>query len=188
MVAMGAVVPHLAFASPRHLTGLKNRKFLDDNLPHCFETAFQRGEPLSVLFVDVDHFKKVNDGYGHQAGDVVLAAVGHILRGAVREVDMAVRYGGEEFLILLPGADTGRAAMVGERIRAAMAGHVHALSPEVSLTVTTSVGVASMASGNFPTAAALVEAADRCVYAAKHGGRNKVVLWDAEAEAPSVAA
>jgi diguanylate cyclase (GGDEF)-like protein len=162
------------------LTLLQNRSYLDNYLPQCFEAAIARDEPLTVLFADVDHFKKVNDTYGHQAGDAILVAVGRVLRSAIRDVDVAIRYGGEEFLIVLPNTPASRAHLIGERIRAAMAGHKHAIGQGTEIHVTCSVGVATMNHGDFSSASALIDAADRCVYAAKHGGRNRVVMMGPE--------
>ena len=148
------------------LTGLLNRRGLDVAL------ARRGDEPWSVLLVDLDHFKSINDRYGHAAGDEVLRATAAVLRGGVRTGDAVARTGGEEFLIAFPDTEPDEAARVGERIRDALA-----RSPQPALNgaiATASLGVADWPSDvSFATATA---AADRALYAAKRGGRNRVVV------------
>ena len=129
--------------------------------------------PLTLLMLDVDRFKSVNDTYGHAAGDDVLRAVAEVLRAEVRTIDLPARQGGEEFVVLLPGTNADGGRETAERIRTALAAREVATDAGV-LRVTTSVGVAEWAA---PLSAdELLDAADRALYAAKEGGRNRVVV------------
>jgi diguanylate cyclase (GGDEF)-like protein/PAS domain S-box-containing protein len=162
------------------LTGLANRrKFLD-----YFESSVARvrryGVPLSLLALDLDHFKRVNDSYGHPAGDDVLVAVANVLKGMVRKTDLVARFGGEEFMVLLPDTDAAGAYEVAEKIRATLAAEVISAQcndTRVLLTVTVSIGVSTMLAGpNIPSFDDLVERADQALYAAKINGRNRVCV------------
>jgi len=154
------------------LTGAYNREFLQQRLPGEIEAAAARGQPLSLAMVDVDHFKHVNDCYGHDVGDDVLAEVARRLRSAIRGGDLLVRYGGEEFLVVLPSADAGRAWEVGERMR-----HRVQVRPidagSHALTVQVSVGVAQHRADDAEPAD-LIRRADHALYTAKGRGRNRV--------------
>ena len=132
--------------------------------------------PLALLFVDLDHFKKVNDGYGHAAGDAVLRATAQLLVRQVRGGDTVARYGGEEFVVLLPGTDRAGAKEVGERIVRALRANPHEIG-RARLTVTGSVGLA-MQSADAPYADsdALISAADAALYAAKDAGRDRLAV------------
>src|SRR5260370_6611836 len=135
----------------------------------------EMGDPLSILMIDIDHFKKFNDSHGHQVGDQVLRLVGKVLQESVRDVDLAARYGGEELIAVLPGADLDRCAAVAERIRRRIA--------EARLTrrstgreigsVTVSIGVAQFRLAE--AAEAMIERCDRALYQAKRAGRNRIV-------------
>jgi diguanylate cyclase (GGDEF)-like protein len=152
------------------LTGLYNRRWLDDALPR-FVRRYERGDrSLSVVMLDVDHFKSFNDRHGHPAGDSVLAAVARALRESLRPGDMVARYGGEEFIVLLPGVDLEAARRIAERIRVA----VSDVALEGLPRVTVSLGGAMLAAGQ--TGDALVAAADKALYASKEGGRNRVTF------------
>lgn len=165
-----------AIALTDALTGVANRRFLDEALADAVRAAHRSARPLAVLMIDIDHFKALNDRYGHPRGDAVLREVAAALRDAlVRPSDVLARYGGEEFIALLPDADAAAAALVAERLRAAVQrlGLEHLDSPQGVVTV--SVGTA--ASGlrrTPPAAAALVAAADKALYEAKCAGRNRV--------------
>jgi two-component system chemotaxis family response regulator WspR len=125
--------------------------------------------------IDVDHFKKFNEFYGHQGGDDCLRQVAARLRGAARSNDLVARYGGEEFAIILPAASIGVAAEVAERLRASVAAmHLAHEGVGGGATVTISLGIASVVPGTEPSAKRLIEMADRRLYAAKHAGRNRV--------------
>jgi two-component system, cell cycle response regulator len=149
------------------LTGLPNRRHLEERLRRLAEP----GQELSVLLLDVDRFKRVNDEHGHAAGDEVLRAIAGRLRGAARAGDLAGRWGGEEFLVVLPATGPAEAAALGERARAAIAVSPVPLEPD-SLWVTASVGVASGVDDGWE---GLVRRADIGLYAAKEGGRDRVV-------------
>ena len=150
------------------LTGLWTKRHFLAQIEEMMETARRYGEPLSIIMVDIDHFKKVNDTHGHQAGDKVLKAVAEILRKRVRG-GMAFRYGGEEMSVLLPKAGTDGAAAVAERLRKA----IESAKPG-GLRVTASFGVAEL--GGDDTWEGLVERADQALYQAKQGGRNRVMF------------
>jgi diguanylate cyclase (GGDEF)-like protein len=156
------------------LTGLGNRRRLDTFVAKEFEIANIQGKPLSVLIADVDFFKKVNDTYGHAAGDAVLRSVAKSMQSCVREHDLVGRWGGEEFLVVLPGAPAQAARAVAERIRKKVAAGEHALGDGRALSVTISVGFATHSPGRFATTKELCESADRALYVAKRGGRNRV--------------
>ena len=163
----------LAMTDP--LTGLANRRVLDRRLAHEWRRAVREGEPLSVLFFDIDHFKRFNDTYGHAAGDEVLALVAErIAAGARRASDMAARYGGEEFTVVLPGTSLPAAIAVAEKIRKRVesANLEHSASSHGRVTV--SVGCASCDPPAGGSGARLLAAADRLLYEAKEGGRNQV--------------
>lgn len=168
-----------ALAISDGLTGLANRRHFDERLSEEWARARRDGTPLSLLLLDVDHFKKFNDHYGHQAGDGCLRAVGRILAAQVRRpADLAVRYGGEEFVLLLPNTDAEGCAQVGERVRSAFRelGMLHALNPPSRL-VTASLGGAVCVPGQaMADPAALLAAADRALYEAKNGGRDRLVM------------
>jgi diguanylate cyclase (GGDEF)-like protein len=152
------------------LTGLANRRAASDGL-HAEAARAERLEtPLSVVLADIDEFKHVNDVHGHAVGDEVLRAFADVLRETLRESDVAGRWGGEEFLLLLPGADEEGAAQLAERVRLGFAERTIASMPH--LRVTASFGVAEYA-GEANTEQ-LVAAADGALYRAKHGGRNRV--------------
>ena len=154
------------------LTGAYNREFLLARLPQEIEAAIDRDRPLSLALVDVDHFKAVNDQYGHGIGDVVLAEVARRLRGAIRGGDLLVRYGGEEFLAVLPKADAGRAWEVGERMRQRVCEKAFDVGDGLALLLRVSVGIAQWRMGE--TMPDLIERADTAMYEAKERGRNRV--------------
>jgi two-component system, cell cycle response regulator len=156
------------------LTGLHNHRHLQNLLDQRLALAQRYGKPLSLLLCDIDHFKVVNDTYGHPVGDAVLRGVAKLLSAQARAVDLVARYGGEEFALVLPETDAPAARALAERIRAAVAAASlrTALGP---VNVTLSLGVAT-----FPDVAenkqALIDRADQALYAAKHAGRNRLVV------------
>ena len=154
------------------LTGAYNREFLLQRLPQEIETAGETCRSLSVAMVDVDHFKSVNEHYGHSAGDIVLGEVARRLRGAIRAGDLLVRYGGEEFLAVLPRADAGRAWEVGERMRQRVCERAFEVGDGLALLLRVSVGIAQWRAGELMPA--LLERADAALYGAKDRGRNRV--------------
>jgi diguanylate cyclase (GGDEF)-like protein len=141
--------------------------------------AKRDGTPLSLLLIDVDHFKKFNDEYGHQAGDGCLRSVARVLaEQARRPADLAARYGGEEFALLLPNTDSEGCEEVGEKVREALHefGMLHALNPP-SKRVTVSLGGATNLPGGPAECTSLVEAADRAMYTVKDSGRDRLGKW-----------
>jgi diguanylate cyclase (GGDEF)-like protein len=151
------------------LTGLYNRGYLFQRLTEEIDRARRYAYPLSVIMLDLDHFKRVNDTFGHRVGDEVLARVAATLRAAIRDVDIAGRYGGEEFLVILPFARAADALRVAERIRAGIEDLVWA---QPGLRVTVSGGVCEYAGLDID---AFVDAADRKLYEAKSAGRNRLI-------------
>jgi two-component system cell cycle response regulator len=157
------------------LTGLHNRRYLDSHLQTLFDRAVARRRPISVMITDLDRFKSVNDTYGHDGGDDVLREFARRLRKNVRGIDLACRYGGEEFVVVMPDTDGAIAEKVAERIRAEIAQTPFLVGKDgQSLNVTISVGVSSLRRGA-DTVEELMKRADVALYEAKTGGRNRVV-------------
>lgn len=163
-------------AATDELTGLWNRRFLVDSLDISFSFAIRHRLPLSLVLLDVDHFKAFNDGYGHAAGDVVLRDVASLIQSCARNHDVVARYGGEEFAILLPGTDRSGADAVAERIRGTIESHGWPLQ-----VITASLGSATLNhDGDVAprTVSSLVETADLALYHSKRQGRNRVTHAD----------
>ncbi len=158
------------------LTGLYNRRQLMDNLEREVERAKRYKTPLSVALLDLDYFKKVNDTYGHQAGDCVLKEVTGTIKHMLRKTDIVFRYGGEEVIILMPETDKYKASLPFERIRKAIEAKEIKFNGNIIKT-TISVGIVDTGI-NAPTTAAFIEYADKAMYMAKERGRNQVVLYD----------
>ncbi|PTE11484.1 PleD family two-component system response regulator [Mesorhizobium helmanticense] len=157
------------------LTGLHNRRYLDSHLQTLFDRAVARRRPLSVMITDLDRFKAINDAHGHDGGDDVLREFARRLRKNVRGIDLACRFGGEEFVVVMPDTDGVVAERVAERIRAEIAQLPFAVGSEgETIEVTVSVGVSSVLKG-VDTVAGLMKRADLALYEAKSGGRNRVV-------------
>ena len=159
------------------LTGLRNRRFLDLRLAEEMSRAARYGSPVSVLLLDIDHFKSVNDTCGHTVGDKVLAEVGRIVRDTVRNTDLAARYGGEEIAIIAPQTPLSTAVMLGERLRHNIETKARDAVPEVAVLerpITVSIGVAKSSTPP-ESASKLLWRADSALYEAKGGGRNRVV-------------
>jgi diguanylate cyclase (GGDEF)-like protein len=158
------------------LTGLFNRAYLDQVLGEEFARASRHGWPLTVLFIDLDHFKRVNDTHGHAAGDRVLEAAAELLRRGTRDGDLVARYGGEEFVVVLPGSNLEAGATVADRLLEGFHQSPIAIGPDKRLAITASIGVASHGGERvFATPLALVQAADEAMYRAKAAGRDRVV-------------
>ncbi len=151
-----------------HLTGLANRRFMDIVFERNIARVSRFEELLSIIIMDIDYFKRYNDTYGHTAGDKVLVKIAKILSKEVREIDLAVRYGGEEFLILLPDTDLKSSYCIAERIRKAV---------EVNTDVTISLGV-SLYHKEMKDKEALINCADKALYQAKQNGRNRVEIYN----------
>lgn len=161
------------------LTGLDNRRHLEDRIAEMFEHAKRLNEPFALVMCDLDRFKSVNDTYGHQAGDAVLKQFAKILRGEVREIDRAGRYGGEEFMLLLPGTVLDAAVTFAERVRKAVEEHTFTFDG-TSIHRTASFGVSAWPHPKISHCDGLVRAADESLYVAKETGRNRVVRFDGE--------
>jgi diguanylate cyclase (GGDEF)-like protein len=154
------------------MTRLKMKHYFYTVLLEKMEAANSSEKPLCVIMIDIDHFKILNDNYGHQGGDVVLKKVARILQQAVRGVDVAARYGGEEFCVLLPGTDSVRGRAVAERIRKAVEGAM-TLWEGQELCVTVSIGIAQLDPSRDYSAKSLIERADKALYRSKNEGRNR---------------
>ncbi len=170
---MARVTAELAkLADEDSLTGLANRRAAERALAVALESASP--VPLALLFMDLDHFKTINDRFGHAMGDRVLREYAQLMRQSSRSGDIAARWGGEEFLLILMGADAARAGEIGERLRSAVERFDWAaLDP--ALAVTLSIGLASSTETTGRGAGSLLALADARLYAAKSGGRNRVV-------------
>ena len=158
-------------ASTDGLTGLQNRRTFQEFLAREYDMATRYKRPLSLVILDVDHFKKFNDSFGHPAGDVVLQRVSALLRHLARRTDCVARYGGEEFVLLLPQTGPEDALTIATRIQQTVAGEKWDHRP-----VTVSVGVSSLGETNISSADDLLKSADKALYAAKEGGRNRVMV------------
>lgn len=168
----------LALSRTDPLTSLSNRRYFEERLEEEFARARRYRSPLSLVMLDIDYFKRINDTFGHPFGDEVLRAVAQVTRARLREVDLLARYGGEELIALLPETSPADALIACERVREA----IEALQLEYTsldgnkrmVRCTASLGVASVPSPTLQTAEELLRAADECLYAAKGAGRNRV--------------
>jgi two-component system, cell cycle response regulator len=165
----------LELAVTDQLTGLHNRRYMTGQLEALVKRAAHGGEPVSALLIDIDHFKKINDGYGHDVGDEVLREFAVRLASNVRAVDLPCRYGGEEFVVVMPGTRIEDAERIAERIRLHVAGSPFRVAHGTELlTATISIGVAATV-GPEDTPDTLLKRADEGLYEAKSSGRNKVI-------------
>lgn len=153
------------------LTGIANRRHFMEMLPKALSFARRHGHPLALAMADIDHFKAVNDSLGHDAGDRILKAFARILADSCRQEDLPARFGGEEFVLLLPGTTAQSARLFAERIRETLQSGV---VPAAGRSVTASFGVAVLVAED--TSESLIKRADVALYAAKEGGRNRVVV------------
>jgi two-component system, cell cycle response regulator len=161
------------------LTKTFNKKYFTDRLESEFAFATRTRAPLSLVAFDLDHFKAVNDTYGHLAGDEVLAAVGRIVAALIRAEDVFARVGGEEFAVICRGAHSAQAQTVAERMRNAVKKHAFS-SDGKSFPVTISAGTATAPDAKITDAPALIAAADQALYEAKRSGRDRVCVWQPE--------
>jgi len=179
------------FARTDTLMGVHNRRYWFELAGHEFEVAARYGHPLSVILFDIDHFKLVNDRFGHAVGDQVLERVAEVARAALRSADVIGRYGGEESVIALPVTTAPQAYHVAERIRAGVAG-IRVPTPKGDATVTVSIGItevllaplAERAGGN-ESLERVIHRADEAMYTAKQAGGNRIATWSAPAERPA---
>ena len=166
----------LSMALTDSLTGLYNRRYLEVHLEKLLQKNHENRKSLGVLLVDIDHFKKVNDTYGHKVGDEVLKIFAERLKDKLRSFDLVARLGGEEFVVILPDVHEQRAHLIAERLRASIAEEPFACStPEGKLSITTSIGGAFIDPSPQTTQDVLARA-DKCLYEAKASGRDCVVF------------
>ena len=164
------------------LTGVNNRRFFEQRLIEEVASVIRANDEISCLFIDIDHFKKVNDNYGHQAGDEILRGVAQIIRDLVRRTDVVARYGGEEFIVLLSHKGKQKAAEIAERIRETIEQRIFTDPQHGEIKVTTSIGINSLDNteheGEVKDIASLfVVRADRALYQAKNSGRNRIEFY-----------
>ncbi len=168
------------------LTGLKNRRFFDERLHEEFRRAQRYGDTLSLIMIDLDHFKDVNDRHGHPAGDVVLREAAALIRASIRDPDICARYGGEEFAVILPKTHMTGALAVAERIWRELGNKEYVVAANGApaprrVRVSASLGIAFYPSKDISSGELLVRFADQALYNAKRGGRNSICLYQAQA-------
>jgi len=167
----------MQLATTDAVTGLYNRHYLTSHMETRLDIAQKSDKPLSVMMMDIDHFKVVNDTYGHAAGDMVLKEFAKRVGKNIRGVDLAARYGGEEFVVMMPETPTDWAFMIADRLRQEVSDNPFEVGlGSGPITVTVSIGVST--SRQDMTPAMLLEEADKALYEAKESGRNKVVIAD----------
>ena len=162
----------LAITDP--LTGLHNRRYMQAHLSGLVTRSIEGGAPLSLLIADIDHFKQINDTYGHDVGDAVLAEFANRFRENTRTIDLVCRFGGEEFILVMPGVDFSTSYQIAERLLARVAEKPFRVSSELSVPITASVGLSAIESAS-DTPEILFKRADNALYAAKRAGRNRVM-------------
>ena len=167
------------------LTKAYNRRYLDRRLDDEVARSNRYSLDLSVSMIDIDYFKRVNDTYGHQAGDVILSTVGSLVNASLRDLDVVARYGGEEFLVIFTNTAVNGAALVAERIRQLIESHQFEIADDSgkrqNIQITISVGVAGLVP-SCDSKEQLVQAADQALYRAKEEGRNRVIVAEPEAK------
>jgi len=157
------------------LTNVYNLRYFQEELTREFSRSQRSEKPLSLILLDIDHFKRFNDTYGHQQGDTVLKELARVLQNNIRSCDVLARYGGEEFAIIMPETEREVCGMASERLRAAVEKHA-VPGQEEELKVTISMGLSTTSSEDVASAAELISAADRALYRAKENGRNRVEM------------
>lgn len=176
LMALRETLEELAYQRDHDtLTGLANRRLFDRKLQFELERAYRTATPLSLVMIDIDHFKNVNDTHGHATGDKVLAALGDLLLNSLRIYDVAARIGGEEFCVILPGANGRQAVELARRLLADFAQITFESSEGLTFSCTFSAGVATAAAYPEISATELLAQADEYLYDAKSMGRNRVV-------------
>ncbi len=158
------------------LTGLYNRRYFEERLGVEAEKSFYSGIPLSLVMVDIDHFKKVNDTFGHTEGDQILCRISSLLKNSVRRKDTVARYGGEEFILILPEAGLEQSFVIAERIRQSVENTLFEVG-RAQVNLTLSMGISSFPSHRVKSKEELIKIADQALYDAKRGGRNKVCIF-----------
>ena len=167
----------LSRANTDELTGLSNRRHFFEILEREILQTKIKGHPLSVIMLDLDHFKGINDTYGHLTGDLILEQMGGLLRDNIYPLDVSARYGGEEFIILMPETNVGNAEKAAERLRMVIDKYPWKIE-EQDVAVTVSIGVAAVDNNNLLVSHELIRRADTALYNAKGKGRDNVVVWD----------
>ncbi len=158
------------------LTGLYNRRYFEERLGVEAEKSFYSGIPLSLVMVDIDHFKKINDTFGHTEGDQILCKISSVLKNSVRRNDTVARYGGEEFILLLPEAGLEQSFVIAERIRQLVEKTLFEVG-RAQVHLTLSMGISNFPSHRVKSKEELIKMADQALYDAKRGGRNKVCIF-----------
>ncbi len=185
--AVGRRVDRLAEEARRDpVTKVGNRRHWEECLAHEVDRAGRAKMPLSLLMLDVDNLKKLNDAGGHGAGDLALSLVGDVLNDTSRSRDVAARFGGDEFAILLPRTRASEARVVAERIRSELANRRRAHGAPLDELLTVSIGICDLVSIEEPRPHLLFDAADRALYAAKQAGRDRVVVFEKTPTASTV--
>ncbi|WP_244317853.1 GGDEF domain-containing protein [Vreelandella titanicae] len=159
------------------LTGLANRSWLEEQMHKRFALCQEQSRIMSVVFIDLDHFKKLNDQYGHQMGDNVLQKFGKTLQSLIREGDLAGRWGGEEFLVILPDEDAQAAQVFAKRIAQRLEKTPMAHNDPHPIYVSVSIGIACLNDGGFGDAGELIDAADKSMYFIKRTGRGGIAVY-----------
>lgn len=168
----------MQLATTDAVTGLYNRHYMNSHLETLLRSARHNSKPLSLAMLDIDHFKPVNDTYGHAAGDEILQEFARRIARNVRGVDLAARYGGEEFVVVMPDTSLADSMIIAERLRHTVCDQPFILSDGTELNITVSLGLANLIDG-METAGDLLEQADSALYQAKNEGRNRVVIYEA---------
>jgi len=158
------------------LTGLYNRRYFEERLGVEAEKSFYSGVPLSLVMVDIDHFKKVNDTFGHTEGDQILCKISSLLKNSVRRKDTVARYGGEEFILILPEAGLEQSFVIAERIRQSVEKTLFEVE-RAQVNLTLSMGISNFPSHRVKSKEELIKMADQALYDAKRGGRNRVCIF-----------
>jgi diguanylate cyclase (GGDEF)-like protein len=158
------------------LTGLFNRRYLEDTLPRELNQARRKNDPVSIAMLDIDHFKKFNDTYGHEAGDLILREMGHLFKESLRKSDIACRYGGEEFVIVLFDSTQKESLKRFETIRERINSLQLRYRDQLLGRMTVSIGIAEAIDNNM-TSEELVAAADKALYTAKRAGRDCIIVF-----------
>jgi len=163
------------------LSGVYNRRYLDRRLEEEFDRGLRYKTPLSILMIDIDHFKQINDQFGHQAGDLVLGYLGKLTLNSIRSTDISARYGGDEFMIITPNAHASMANTIAERLRLYVESHALVLTSDPGkrqeIKITVSIGIATT-NQKTDSIQRLIKNADMALYRAKQAGRNRVSLFE----------